>query len=117
MRYGLSVLLVTALLPTAQAQDNEAEKLFRDLERKIKAANAVQATVDIELRAIKGSEEDSKLADKVSKATGFLLLTKDSKVRLKISGEYLGMELVSNGKQLKLAGEEQSIDEAKAMPT
>jgi internalin A len=96
---------------------NEAEKLFRAMEKKIKAANAVQVAVDIELRAIKGREKETQLKDKVSKANGFLLLTKDNKVRLNISGEYVGMEMVSNGKQLKLWGEEQSIDEAKAMPT
>lgn len=56
MHYVLSVLLLLVLLPAAQAQDKdkEAEKLFRDLEKKIKAADAVQVTFDIELRAIKG---------------------------------------------------------------
>jgi outer membrane lipoprotein-sorting protein len=86
------------------------------MEKKIKAAHAVQVAVDIELRAIKGREDESRLKGKVSRANGFLLWTKDNKSRMKISGEYVGMELVSNGKQLKLWGEEQSMDEVKAMP-
>jgi outer membrane lipoprotein-sorting protein len=120
MHHALSILLLPALLPAAQAQDNEAEKLFRTMDKKVQAANAVQVTFEIELRAIKGREEDSKLKDKVSRANGFLLWTKDNKVRLKISGEYVGMELVSNGQKLKLAtdeGEARTIDQAKAMPT
>jgi outer membrane lipoprotein-sorting protein len=114
-------LMLVALAPwPAAAQENEAEKIFRDLEKKIKAANAVQVTVEIEIRAIKGREDQSKLKDNVSTANAFLLFTKDNKARLRMSGEYFGMELVSNGKQLKLAideGDVPSINEAKAMPT
>ncbi len=117
MRWLLTLALLALAAWPATAQENEAEKLFSDLEKKIKAATAIEVTVEIELRAIKGRDEDSKLKDKVGRANGFLLLTKDDKVRLKISGEYVGMEMVSNGKQLKLAGEEHSIKEAKAMPT
>jgi outer membrane lipoprotein-sorting protein len=95
---------------------NEAEKLFRAMETKIKAASAVQITADIELRAIKGREEESKLKGGVSRAKGSFLWTNDNKARLKISGEYVGRELVSNGKQLKLWGEGRAA-EAKAMPT
>src|SRR5580704_17088785 len=98
MRYVLSVLLLVAVLPAALAQDNEAEKLFRDMEKKVKAANAVQITVDIEIRAIKGSESENKLKDKVFKAKGFLLMTKDNKVQMKMRGENVGMEIVSSGK-------------------
>lgn len=120
MRYVLSILLLPALLPVALAQDNEAEKLFRDMEKKIKAANAVQVTVEIELRAIKGREKESKIGDGVSKAKGSLVLTKDNQARLRIRDEYLGITLVSNGKQLKLVGdwgEVRTIPEAKARPT
>jgi len=164
MRYVLSVLLLIALLPAALAQDKEAEKLFRGMEKKIKAANAVQITVAIEIGAIKGSDNENKLKDKVSKANdkvskandkvskandkiaalvkaqeefkkkdedrlkdkefkanGFLLLTKDNKVQLKIRGGNVGMEMVSNGKQLTLANEERLLSDdaagaAKPMP-
>jgi internalin A len=99
---------------------NEAEKLFRTMEKKIKAADAIQVTVDIELRAIKGSEDESKIGKGVSKGKGTLLLTKDNRARLRIRNEYVGMTLVSNGKQLKVVGDDgevRTIPEAKAMPT
>jgi outer membrane lipoprotein-sorting protein len=120
MRCFLSILLVPTLAPIVLAQDKDAEKLFRGLENKIMDARALQINVDIELRAIKGREGESKLKDKVGRAHGILILTKDNKARLRISGEYVGMEMVSNGKQMKLAGDEaepRSIDEAEAKPT
>jgi outer membrane lipoprotein-sorting protein len=120
MRYFLSVLLLPALLPQALAQNKEAEKLFHAMEKKIKAAKAVQITVDIELRAIKGQEKNFDLKGDPGKFKGFLLFTKDNKARLKISRDFVGMEMVSNGKQMKLAYEEagvKSIDQAKAEPT
>jgi outer membrane lipoprotein-sorting protein len=90
-------LLAAALLPPALAQDNEAEKLFRDMEQKIKSAKAVEVvfTYQLEGKTTKGS----------------LLLTKDNKARLQLSGHfYIGVkgnatfELVSDGKRLKTKG-------------
>lgn len=88
-------LLVLALAAPALAQDNEAEKLFRAMEKKIKAAEAVEVafTFQVEKSATRGS----------------LVLTKDNKARLKISGSFGGkrkatVELVSDGKQLKTKG-------------
>jgi len=124
MRYVSSVLILLTLLPVAQAQDNEAEKLFRAMEKKITAADAIQVTVAIELRAIKGSGNESKLKEwrrllKVRKASGFLILTKDNKAQMKIRGANVGlnMEMVSNGKQLRLGNEEGILDPAKPRPT
>ena len=112
MRCLLTFALLATVAWPAAAQENQAEKLFRDLEKKVKAANAVQINVVIEIRAIKGNK------DKVSKANGFLLWTKDIKVQMKIRGENVGMEMVSNGKQLTLASDEGMLsDEApKPMP-
>jgi hypothetical protein len=67
LAYGM---LTAALVPGALGQDNEAEKLFRDMEKKITAAKAIQVTADIELRAIKGREKESKIGDGVSKGKG-----------------------------------------------
>jgi outer membrane lipoprotein-sorting protein len=120
MRYVLSVILLLALLPVALAQDNEAEKLFRDLEKKIKAADAVHVTVAIEIKAIPGREEETTFKGKIRKARSSFLFTKDNKARLMISGFSVGLEMVSNGKQLKLAteeGEARSIDQAEPAPT
>ena len=95
MRYILSILLWPALLSATLAQDNEAEKLFRAMEKKIKAAEAFEVafTYQEEKRTAKGS----------------LLLTKDNKARLKISGHFQDkrnatIELLSDGKQLKTKG-------------
>jgi outer membrane lipoprotein-sorting protein len=117
MRFVLSVLLLHALVTGSPAQDNEAERLFRAMENKIKSAKAIQVNADIELRAIKGKEDDSKIGNGVSKAKGNLLLTKDNQVRLTIRNEYLGMILISDGKQLKLLSDQDDLDEAKARPT
>src|SRR5690242_11374031 len=51
MRYVLSVLLLHAVVPGSPAQDNEAERLFRAMENKLKSARTIQVDADIELRA------------------------------------------------------------------
>src|SRR5436190_11228455 len=116
MRYAMAILVMSAALPPSFAQDNDAEKLFRAMETKIKAANAVQVKTDIELRAIKGREDETKIGNGVSKGKGALLVTKDNRTRLTIRNEYLGLTLISNGKQLKLLGD-QELSEVEARPT
>jgi outer membrane lipoprotein-sorting protein len=90
-------LLAAALLPAALAQDNGAEKLFRDMEKKIKAAKAVEVVFTYQLEG--------------KTAKGSLLLTGDNKARLQVSGHYYfgvkenaSFELVSDGKRLKTKG-------------
>ena len=117
MRYVLSVLLLHALVTGSSAQDNEAEGLFRAMENEIKSAKAIQINADIKLRAIKGREGESKIGNKVSQAKGSLRLTKDNQARLTIGNEWLGITLISNGKQLKLLSDQDDLDEAKARPT
>jgi hypothetical protein len=93
--YGL---LAAALAPPTLAQDNEAEKLFRAMEKKIKEAKAFQITATIELKG--------ETKDRGGRLKGFLLLTNDNKAHLKISGSISGeavkRELVSDGKQIKM---------------
>src|SRR6266498_551937 len=85
MRYGLSALLLPALLwlPSALAQDNEAEKLFRNLEKTIKAAKAIQVAAEISTQFQNGKGQEDKF-----KAS--LLLTRDNKTQLKLDGETNG---------------------------
>src|SRR5262249_45300905 len=98
MRYALSLLLLLALVPLTLAQENEAEKRFRDVEKKVRAAKAFQVAVTIEAKG------DTK--DRVGSFKGSLLVTNDNKARLKISGDDFGearnWEMVSNGKQVRL---------------
>lgn len=97
MRYIISILLVLAFLPRVLAQDNEAEKLYRAMEKKITKAKAFKVVVAIE------AGRDAK---RPASFKGFLLLTNDNKARLKVSGVDFGeprnWELVSNGKKVRL---------------
>lgn len=89
--------LAAALVPTALAYDKEAEKLFRDTEKKIKGAKAVEIvfTYQINHKTAKGS----------------LLLTQEDKALLRIRGHYYPgvqgnprFELVSDGRRFKTKG-------------
>jgi outer membrane lipoprotein-sorting protein len=89
-------LAAASLLP-APAQDKEAEKLFRDMEKKITSAKAIEIDFTYQLEG------------KTTKGT--LLLTNDNKARLQVSGHfYFGVkgnarfELVSDGRRLKTKG-------------
>jgi len=97
MRCALSLFLFPALVPLSLAQDNDAEKLFRDMEKKIKAAKAFEVHFAYQL-------------DKTT-TQGSLLLTKDNKTRLRLNGRFhfgakrnASFELVSDGKRLKTKG-------------
>lgn len=90
-------LLAAALVPAALPQDNEAEKLFRGMEKKISGANAVEVvfTYQLEGKTTKGS----------------LLLTSDNKARLQVSGPFsfgikrdASFDLVSDGNKFTLKG-------------
>ncbi len=90
-------LLVAVLVPAARAQENEAEKLFCEMEKKIGGAKVFQ--IDFTYR-LEGKP-----------ARGSLLLTDDNKARLQVSGPFsfrvkrdARFELFSDGKKLKLKG-------------
>lgn len=85
--------LATACLSLAHAQDNEAEKLFRNMEKKLLAAKALEITFEYQI-------------GKQKKARGELLVTQDNQLRLKVVGHFeekpkAGFELISDGKQIK----------------
>jgi len=87
--------LALALLPRAQAQDGDAEKLFRAMEQKLLTAKAfdVKFEYQLEKRKVKGE----------------LLVTRENKVRLNVVGLFeekpkAGFELVADGKKLKTKG-------------
>src|SRR5262245_38765375 len=91
-------LLAAALVPAVRDQDNEGEKLFRAMEKKIQTARAFRVAF-----TIKG-QGDTK--DRTADFRGTLLLTSDNKARLKARGEDFGearrWEMVSDGKQVFL---------------
>jgi outer membrane lipoprotein-sorting protein len=93
-------LLAAALVRGAQAQDDEAEKLFRAMEKKIAQAKAFRVSFTIETKG------DTK--ERLGRFKGSLLLTNDNKGRMKISGIDRGQarnwDMVSDGKQVKLEG-------------
>jgi outer membrane lipoprotein-sorting protein len=89
------LLLPAALVLPVQAQDNEAEKLFRDMRKKLGAADAIRFSVSTE---IKTANKDGDSSFK-----GSVLLAKGNKAQLK--GTMLRTwkgELVSNGEQAYL---------------
>jgi outer membrane lipoprotein-sorting protein len=94
--------LAAAVVQAALAQDKEAEKLFRDLEKKIKGAKALEIVFTYQLEG--------------KTAKGSLLLTNEGKARLRVSGHYYpgvegnpSFELVSDGKRFKSKGAEIGI--------
>jgi outer membrane lipoprotein-sorting protein len=92
-------------------QADEAEKLVHAVEEKIKAANAVQATVNLEFKA-NGKEV---------KGQASLLFTKENQARLKIDldefGRKMTAELISDGKHVKYAESPDTIAKVEADPS
>jgi outer membrane lipoprotein-sorting protein len=98
MRWSVCLLVVSAAFSLTRAggpQPNEAEKLFRDLEKKLATAEAVRAAGDMTLKA-PGKEAKVEIA---------LTLARGNKSRLKIKGELNGkdvtVETVSDGKDFR----------------
>ncbi len=90
--------LAAAFLPPASAQDNEAEKLFRDMEKKILSAKAFEVSFTCRIHELQRRS-----------TRGELLVTQDDKARLKVSGDFGGkrharFELVSDGKLIRTKG-------------
>ena len=92
-------LLTAALTAPDQAQINEAEKLFRDMEKKIQAAKAFRVVFTTEIK------RDAR--ERVGRFEGSLLLTHDNKGRMKIRevrGQSRSWEAISDGKRVKSEG-------------
>jgi hypothetical protein len=96
----LAVVLLTAALPAAEEpQQNEADKLFRDMEKKIQGAKAFRVAFTIEIK------EDGK--ESVGRFEGSLLLTNDNAGLMIISevrGQSRKWEVGSDGNQVKSEG-------------
>jgi hypothetical protein len=95
-------LLLAAALP-ALAQDNEAEKLFRNMHRKLGAADAIRFAV--------GTEIKTDNADRDSSFKGSVLLAKGNKAQLKWTGLTWKGELISDGQHayLNIGGKETTV--------
>ncbi len=92
-------LLAGALPASDQVRQNEAEKLFRDMEKKIQAAKAFRIAFTVEIK------DDAK--ERADRFKGSLLLTNGNKARMIISevrGQTRKWELVSDGKQVRSEG-------------
>jgi len=90
-------LFAAALLPGAFAQDKDAEKIFRDMEKKVKDAKAIEVTFRYQLVG--------------KNAKGALLMTNDGKARIAVMGNYFfgikgnsSFTLLSDGKNYKVTG-------------
>jgi outer membrane lipoprotein-sorting protein len=88
-------VLAAALLAPARAREDEAGKLFRDMERKVRAAKGFAVTFTYQVGG--------------RKAKGELLAAQGNKARLKVIGHFEGkrkacFELASDGKRLKTKG-------------
>lgn len=90
-------LTVIVLVPVASGQDNNGEKLFRNMEKRLKNAKAFEVSFTYQLQG------------KTTK--GSLLLTSANEARLKLTGPFFfgikrssTFELISDGKQLKTKG-------------
>ena len=101
--------LVAWALPAALGQDKAAEKLFRDLEKKIKGAKALEIVFTYQING--------------KTAKGSLVLAAEDKARLRVSGHYYpgvegnpSFELVSDGKRFKTKGAEIRIARTAGVP-
>jgi len=93
-------LVFVALLLTAPAQEkNEAEELYRKMEKQLTAAKTLQVSFEMDIPSDKGG-----------KFKGILWLADGNKLRMDISGEMAGqkvkLEIVSDGTKLKASGSE-----------
>src|SRR5262245_51139798 len=95
-------LLSVLLAPPARAQDNEGENLFRDMGKRILDATSIELSFDYQIENRAGERLEWK-------TKGTLLLTKDNKAHVKVSGYFAddrdaSFQLVSDGKMLKTKG-------------
>jgi outer membrane lipoprotein-sorting protein len=90
VRYAVVLLLLPALV-----QENEAEKLYRQMEKKVVSAKVVKFVVDTEMKA---PVQDVKIM-------GTILLGGDDKARMDleadVNGKQIAFQLVSDGKRMR----------------
>jgi outer membrane lipoprotein-sorting protein len=90
-------LCFALLLPLLPGQENEAEKLFRDMEKKVLAARVFSVTGEMQVHGSKGDK---------SKVEASLLLGQGNKARVKVTthvgGDKHVLRMVSNGTKMHL---------------
>jgi outer membrane lipoprotein-sorting protein len=99
MRCALSLaLLALAAWPVA-AQDNEAEKLYREMEKKVRAAKTLHVRFDLNITDALG---------KTGTVKGTLTLGEGDKYRVDLDGKIFGQTVkgteVSDGTRVKVSG-------------
>ena len=103
MRCSLTLALLTLLAWPAAAQENEAEKLFRELEQKVRAAKTLQVRFDAIMTGPEVKPMDDKKKAEVKKwhVKGSVILGEGDKYRAEYEGNLFGQDnkrtLVSDG--------------------
>lgn len=96
----LAIALAMIAPALAPAQDDDAEKIYRDLEKRILAAKAHQ----VEMTYTFGKQNANKVE---------MVITQDNKFHMKTTGPFQkpksGYELISDGKDLKSIGARLSV--------
>jgi outer membrane lipoprotein-sorting protein len=89
---------------------NEAEKLFRAMQERIKAANAIQVAFNIQIKA----------NGKQARGKGSLVFTKENQAQFKMTMDEAGKEVtaeaISDGKRMKFAKSPELIAKVEADP-
>ena len=96
MRWFLTLALAATAVCPAAAEPNEAEKLYRDMEQKVKAAKTLRVRYDLTI---------TDANDKEGKVKGALILGEGDKYRAEGVGRMFGEEVhfvtVSDGERVK----------------
>ncbi|HVS35983.1 MAG TPA: hypothetical protein VMS17_10425 [Gemmataceae bacterium] len=111
MRWLLTLPLLALTAWPAAAEQNEAEKLFRGMEEKVRAAKTLQLRFDLSITDALGKKGSVK---------GALILGDGDKYRSEGEGKLFGEAVkgvdVSDGTERKAAGDPPPLDNAAASP-
>jgi hypothetical protein len=103
MRCFLTLALLALMTWPAAAQENEAEKLFRDLEQKVRAAKTLQVRFDAIITGpeVKNTDDKKNVDPKKWHFKGSTILGEGDKFRAEYEGNLFGQEtkytVVSDG--------------------
>src|SRR5262249_47541664 len=107
----MSCALLALLLPAVAVQGGDAEKTFRDFEKKVSSAKAIHVAGDI----------NAKEKDREAKFHFALTLAQGNKVCMKmkgnVEGKEMAFEVISDGKNLAMSSESVGKGEGGGGPT